>query len=277
VIAVTVPTKNSARTLESCLRSVREQDVEVELVVADDRSEDETVEIARSFDATVIVDRLPLLEARYRAFAESRGDPVVLLDSDQVLEPGALRRCLDLAERHELLFLEEGSVEERTWLQALYAADRRHLHRLAAFHADPARGSLLPRVFSRRVLEAAFAELPPDVRTAAVAQDHVLLYEAAARQDVTAAIVPAAVRHHEPDALWPLWRKYFGWGVQLSTLTNVAPATTGSTLSRLRGRLHHEREASLGDHARSLALLALKLPPYAAGYAYGRARRLRRG
>jgi glycosyltransferase involved in cell wall biosynthesis len=269
VIAVTIPTKNSAATIEECLASIAEQNVEVEVVVADDESADGTAELAQAHGARVVQGPLPLLEARYRAFVESSGDPVVLLDSDQVLAPGALGRVLELAREHDVLFLAESSIDESGWLAGLYAADRRLLHALADYHVDPAHGSLLPRVFRRAVLEAAFEQIPSDVRHAAVAQDHLLLYEAVARVTRSTAIVPDAVRHHEPQRLVPLWRKYFRWGVELAALTEAAPATLGSTRMRLRGRLHYRRDAPLADYARSLVLLALKVPPYAAGYGYG--------
>src|SRR5690242_3852216 len=87
-ISFVVPTRNSARTLDACLGSLRAQThPDVEVVVVDNASTDGTPEIARRY-----ADRFenwgPERSAqRNRGTAVSTGDVVVFIDSDMVLEP----------------------------------------------------------------------------------------------------------------------------------------------------------------------------------------------
>jgi glycosyltransferase involved in cell wall biosynthesis len=88
-VSFVVPTRNSARTLASCLESLRGQaHPQVEVVVIDNGSTDGTADLAARY-ADVLEDWGPERCAqRNRGLARSTGDAVVFVDSDMVLEPG---------------------------------------------------------------------------------------------------------------------------------------------------------------------------------------------
>ena len=278
LISVTVPTRNSERTLERCLRSVREQEVPTEVIVADDCSSDRSPAIAAAFGARVLTGPLPLLEARIRAAQAATTGIIVLLDSDQILRPGALGRCLELLDSHDALVLGEESSPPSSWMSELLAADKRLLHRLSGHHLTPGSGSLLPRVFKSWVLTRAFEVIPAHVQTMnVVAQDHAIIWDAAAKVTTSVAVVPDAVLHEEVTTFGDMFRKYFRWGSDLPQLFAAAPQYRRLTTRGVRGRLHRG-DAPLADYVRSLTLLAMKTVPYGSGYLYGRfARPLRRG
>jgi glycosyltransferase involved in cell wall biosynthesis len=103
-ISFVVPTKNSERTLESCLASLKAQTYEdVEVVVVDNRSTDGTLDIASRL-ADVVETFGPERSAqRNRGTALSSGDVVVFVDSDMTFEPGVARDLVDvLAVRPEI-------------------------------------------------------------------------------------------------------------------------------------------------------------------------------
>jgi len=57
IVSVVIPTYNSEKTLEKCLKSIGEQTYgNIEIIAVDKFSEDETVEIAKSYGARVIQD-----------------------------------------------------------------------------------------------------------------------------------------------------------------------------------------------------------------------------
>ncbi|HEX2069462.1 MAG TPA: glycosyltransferase [Actinomycetota bacterium] len=274
VVSVTIPTKNSATkhsmpTFERCLESVVSQGVPVEIVVADDESTDGTVDIARSFGARVVGDARPLLQARYEAFRASRGDIVIMLDSDQLLEEGALSRCLEAMREHDVLVLGERSAEGGGWISRLYAADKRLLHRRADFHMDPKRASLLPRVFRRSVLEQAFASIPERLRRAVLFQDHIMIHKLVMDLSPSVGIVPDAVRHLEMDTLRELWRKYYRWGAQLPMEYRDFPEFRTLNRRQVASRFG-SGGVPMSDRLQAYLLVVLKAVPYGLGFLKGR-------
>lgn len=84
-----IPTLNSARTFEKCLRSIREQDYpgEVEIVVIDAGSEDGTLELAEAYKVDQVVDN-PLRtgeSGKARGAGAANGEILAFVDSDNVL------------------------------------------------------------------------------------------------------------------------------------------------------------------------------------------------
>ena len=100
LVSVIVPTKNSARHLEASLRSIAAQSYPaIEIVVCDNGSTDETIEIARRHADRVITagpERSAQCNAAVRA---SRGEFVYRVDGDFILSPelveAAVAACPD--------------------------------------------------------------------------------------------------------------------------------------------------------------------------------------
>jgi len=87
-ISFVVPTKNSERTLESCLASLRGQAYEdVEVILVDNQSTDRTLEIAERYCHVVETFGPERSAQRNRGMALSTGDVVVFVDSDMTFEP----------------------------------------------------------------------------------------------------------------------------------------------------------------------------------------------
>lgn len=87
---VVVPTRNSARTLESCLRSIRSQSQPCTLMVVDNYSLDETPRIAAEF-ADLVISKGPERSAQRNAGVAATESPFVgFIDSDMELTDGVL-------------------------------------------------------------------------------------------------------------------------------------------------------------------------------------------
>jgi glycosyltransferase involved in cell wall biosynthesis len=88
MVTFVVPTKNSARTIEACLRSIRSQTgPAVELVVVDNFSTDDTPAIAADL-ADVFIAAGPERSAQRNIGARAGSGPfIAFIDSDMVLEP----------------------------------------------------------------------------------------------------------------------------------------------------------------------------------------------
>ena len=85
-VAVVVPTRNSGRTLEACLRSLRDQSFVCVIVVVDNHSMDDTVAIACQY-ADIVAMAGPERSAQRNAGAALTTSPILgFIDSDMVVD-----------------------------------------------------------------------------------------------------------------------------------------------------------------------------------------------
>jgi len=91
-ISVVIQTFNSGKYLRQCLESVRNFD---EIVVCDMHSSDDTLSIAKEYEARIVMhEPCGIVEpARNFAIAQATGDWILVVDSDEVI-PEALKDCL---------------------------------------------------------------------------------------------------------------------------------------------------------------------------------------
>jgi len=127
MVSVIVPTRNSARTLASCLASIRAQRaVEIELIVVDNASSDVTPNIAYGY-ADVVTTRGPERSAQ-RNFGASiaKGDHLFFVDSDMVLTPNLVSECaaILIETQAPAVIVPEVSVGQGFWA-ACRALERR--------------------------------------------------------------------------------------------------------------------------------------------------------
>ncbi|WP_446663493.1 glycosyltransferase family 2 protein [Flexivirga sp. B27] len=99
LVSVVVPTRNNARTIRACLQSVREQTYpHVELIVVDNHSTDETLDVATELADLAVTDGPERSAQRNRGIAEADGQWVLWLDSDMVLPPRSIELAVRTAE-----------------------------------------------------------------------------------------------------------------------------------------------------------------------------------
>jgi len=214
LVSITIPTYNSEKIIEKCLRSIKDQTYKnIEVIVVDSYSKDKTVEIVGNFNVKIIQTEWKLLGARYLGFKESNGDIVVLLDSDQTLERTTIERSVSMLNSgYDMLCLEERTYEPKTWIQKLFEADRRLVHKFADVHLDPLEGVLLARVYKREILKKAFRNVPKELFPIVIAHDHAIIYYEAYKVSQKVGIVLNAVWHIEPSSLLSLIKKNYRYG-----------------------------------------------------------------
>jgi len=82
-VSVVIPALNEELSIERCLNSIRRQDQQVELILIDNGSVDQTPEIARQYcDKVLIEPGLSLAEMRDLGAREAESDIVVTTDAD---------------------------------------------------------------------------------------------------------------------------------------------------------------------------------------------------
>jgi glycosyltransferase involved in cell wall biosynthesis len=118
LVSVVVPTKNTIRTIERCLRSIREQTwTAVELVVIDNFSTDGTWRVAQEF-ADVAIQAGPERSAQRNLGVEKASSEWVLwIDADMELPATILERAMEAAQRDRAdgVFVPEVTVGDGYW------------------------------------------------------------------------------------------------------------------------------------------------------------------
>jgi len=127
-VSVVVPTRDRSRMLETALRSVlRQRDVQIEVIVVDDASSDDTPKVVAAFDEP----RLRLLrnpaptgpsEARNRGASEARGEWLAFLDDDDLWAPTKLARQVGVATEDGHAWVYAGAVNVDDRLQIIHGA-----------------------------------------------------------------------------------------------------------------------------------------------------------
>ncbi|MCD6515569.1 MAG: glycosyltransferase [Candidatus Odinarchaeota archaeon] len=86
MVSFCIPTLNSERTLERCLKSIRKQKYpRLEIIIIDGYSTDLTIKIAEKYADLVIFSRGTLSEARQLGVENSKGEILALIDSDIII------------------------------------------------------------------------------------------------------------------------------------------------------------------------------------------------
>lgn len=112
LVSVIVTTRNVDRTLDSCLRSIREQDhTQLELVLVDNHSTDDTLPIARRYADVVLTAGPERSAQRNLGVRTARGEWILWIDADMILEPTVVSRCLQVARQSGAVAV---SIPERT-------------------------------------------------------------------------------------------------------------------------------------------------------------------
>lgn len=99
LVSVIIPTKNSARTLDKCLASIKNQSYQnIELIVVDNNSSDNTKEIAKKYTDKVFNQGPERSAQTNYGVSQANGDYVYKVDSDFVLDSKVVEQCVEKVE-----------------------------------------------------------------------------------------------------------------------------------------------------------------------------------
>ena len=217
--SVIIPARNEAANIANVIKAILQQTLDrgkLEVILVDDCSTDNTVEIARTAGAVVIETGLTEsagnpAAARNRGATEARGDPLIFLDADCVVGEGWLQAILAAHARGETII--GGSLALPAGLSVTARCDYYcgwymvHPRRPAGYvpHQPAPNLSIRREVFFD---SSGFEELPflyaceerawqAELR----AKGHRILFE------------PKAVAHHyNRPGLWNLLSRNYRWG-----------------------------------------------------------------
>jgi glycosyltransferase involved in cell wall biosynthesis len=265
LVSIVIPTRNSSKTIKECLSAIQKQSYQnIETIIVDSKSTDDTHEIATARGCKVISTDWKLLGARYLGCKAAVGDYVLMLDSDQILLHDTVERSLRLFETYDMLCIEEASYHSRTLIEKMFEADRRLIHHELQVQIDPVYGTLLPRFFKRNLLGQAFEAIPKALLSFVVFRDHEIIYYEAWKLSTKIGVLPTGVYHNEPATLFELWRKNFRYG--RSTKALLANGYYNDFIrKKTRFRKVSTGRIITADRFISSLLLSLKAPAFFLG------------
>lgn len=208
LVSVNTATYNSEKTLEKCLRSVKEQSYRnIEIVIMDSRSRDRTLEIAKKFGAKIVF--APTLATARKAGADaSKGEYIFILDSDQILEPDVVERCVKACEEEGfdgVTLFEKSLITKNTFVERVIAYDKDIFHSLQ--DDDPIKGTAIPRFFRASFFKRVeFEKNPP------ITFEHTIIHQKIVEMGAKIKFVDAYIWHHETTTIREVARKFFRYG-----------------------------------------------------------------
>lgn len=119
-VSIIVPTKNSSATLRACLESVSKQTYQnLELIVVDNHSTDDTAAIASEYTKHVFIKGPERSAQRNYAVTKSTGEYVVIIDSDMELSPKVIEAAVAAIDRPAVagVIIPEESFGKGFWAQ----------------------------------------------------------------------------------------------------------------------------------------------------------------
>lgn len=264
LVSIVIPTRNSYNTIKECLSAIQKQSYQnIETIVVDSKSTDDTTEVAAARGCKVISTEWKLLGARAVGCNAASGEFVLMLDSDQILLEDTIKRSLPFFENYDMLCLGETSYASNTLIQKMFEADRRMIHNDAHIQLHPIYGALLARFYKRSLLDRAFEAIPKQLLPSVVAHDHAIIYYEVWKLSDRVKILPNAVYHNEPATLLELWKKNFRYG--RSTKSLMANGYYNDLIrSKTRPRKSDTKKLTT-DRLLSSLLLSLKAPAYLLG------------
>lgn len=178
LVSVIVPNYNYAHALGLCLRAIQAQTYsQVEIVLVDDGSTDNSVEVAESLGVLAI--RMPANSgcgaARNVGVRHAKGDILFFLDSDIALDPGAVEAAVELLTSDPNIGAVCGNYEPEPLNRGSLAKEYRNLfHHYYWRAAEGPTDILVPGLsaMTRKVWDEVgpFSEHLPQTEAASVAQ-----------------------------------------------------------------------------------------------------------
>jgi len=118
LVSVIIPTKNSARTLDKCLKSVQDQTYpNIEIILVDNNSTDNTKEIAKRY-TNKVYNKGPERSAQTNyGVKKCSGEYVYKIDSDFVLEKEVVAQCIQkIKEGYDAVVVHNSPDTSVSWI-----------------------------------------------------------------------------------------------------------------------------------------------------------------
>lgn len=222
LVSIVIPTLNSEKTINYSLDSVKKQNYKnIELIIADGKSTDRTVEIAKSYGAKICYGK-ELGKARYEGLRISRGKYLFALDSDQFIGSSLVKKAVEKMEKDDLdgLILNEKSIVRKgTLIEKLLSYDKWVV--VSSKDSNPLFGAEIPRFFNRKKLLS--LKWPKNV---SILDDAILYFDNLKDLKRIEHLSGDGISHYEVDSFKIFFKKFMRYGKLYSRTLKTSGKTT---------------------------------------------------
>ncbi len=219
MLSIIIPTLNEEKNLSLLLSSLKEEEGDWEIIVADAGSVDETLKVAKDFNCIITEGGLPA-EGRNKGALKARGDIFLFLDADLKLSPRFVKNSLEefnsrnlAVASFALLPIKNNFYLNSLTLNLFYNFPQRILQRVFPLGAM---GIMVKRDIFEKV-----KGFDPSIK---LAEDHCFVQAAAKLGKfgiIRSAQIYMPTRRFEKDGYWQTALKYFFCGLHMIFLGPV--------------------------------------------------------
>ncbi len=121
IVSIIIPTRNSERSLRTCLQSIKNQTYRgIEIIIVDNQSLDRTLEIAKTYKTKIFCHGTERSAQRNFGASKAKGDYLLFLDSDMSIPANFVNKCIKkIIENIDCLIIPEVSIGKGFWSQCL--------------------------------------------------------------------------------------------------------------------------------------------------------------
>jgi glycosyltransferase involved in cell wall biosynthesis len=214
-VSIIIPTYNSGKTLSECLKSIYSQSYPFfEVIIVDNYSDDNTLEIAKQFGAKIMQAKSNPATARNIGIRNSTGKYLLFLDSDQLLSPFALEECVEKCEKEKacMVTIPEKFIGKSFWglCSAVWKNCYEKIGQIYSECGDENTIRGEPRFFTKKELTQVGL-----FNSALFWGEDYDLHEKLRRMNIKEVICKSKIYHNEPDSLKKILSKNFLYGKSL--------------------------------------------------------------
>ncbi|MGQ9719528.1 MAG: glycosyltransferase [Nitrososphaerales archaeon] len=120
LVSVVIPTFNSSGTIGQCLKSILNQSYKnIEIIVSDKFSSDNTIEIANRYGAKIVFKNNERSAQKNFGALHAKGSLIYFVDSDFVLEPDVVGRCVESVNGADAVMTINRSRGDGLWARSI--------------------------------------------------------------------------------------------------------------------------------------------------------------
>jgi len=202
LVSVIIPTKNSAKTLEACLESIKNQTYKnIEIIVVDNNSTDSTKELTLKYTQKVF-NKGPERSAQVNfGVTQSIGEYVYKVDSDFVLDELVIEQCVEkMQQGFDAIVVHNTPDETVSWIA-----------KIRKFEVDMYKYDL-NHSSARFVKKDVYEKIGGFNEKITAGEDYDFQNSLNRARYKTGFIDAEALHLGEPTKLWPHLKKYYWYG-----------------------------------------------------------------